>query len=98
MGLWGLIGSCVAMIAMAYFLFMVGAIVGSSYANGRNLSPRLIRILDLFIFILPGSACLAFIMLIVGYKSDWGVHSYWWCALPCLATISYFLFIKWNIR
>lgn len=97
MSLGWVIAGTIAQAMLAMWLFMLAVFAGGGMANGNNLSPFVMRLLDLAMLALPGSSVVSACVVIYLYNKGAGPSSYWWYALPVAAVGLYFLFMS-NIK
>lgn len=76
------------------FMFMFAVFAGGGMANGNNLSPLAIRILDLSMLALPGSCVISAGVVIYLYNTGGGRSSYGWYLLPFAVAGLYMMFIS----
>ncbi|GAA5158389.1 hypothetical protein [Viridibacterium curvum] len=84
MSIWMLIGGLLLQGMLGYMLFMVVVFWGGGLANGRSLALWQIRVLDLFMFIVPGASFALGVVLVVRYALDLPAFSGWWHLLPLM--------------
>lgn len=92
MALGWVIGSTVAQLFLAFFLFMCVAFSASSIGNLHTLTSWQDTLLNLSLFALPGSCVVSAGAVIYCYKTGSGPMGYWWNALPLALTVVYFVY------
>lgn len=90
MSLWGVILGTFGQGLLGYMLFMV---VAFSPTGSDNLTPGQLNLLDLSLYLLPGSCLVSALIVLYGYRVGAGARIYWWYALPLLLTLIYVIYV-----
>ncbi|TQV72198.1 hypothetical protein FLL45_18435 [Aliikangiella marina] len=91
--LWVTIGAFFQ-LGLAFMLFMLAAFAGGGVANGKNLSELQLKILGIFIYLLPLLSVIAAAIIIYQYRQGGSSAAYWWHGLPILGAIIYLVWIR----
>lgn len=85
-------------LMLALGLFMFATFAGGGLVTGNQLHPRALRLLDLSLFVLPGTCVVSTFIVIFLHASGSGVRSYGWYVLPLVATGLYLVFLNRLVR
>ncbi|GLQ96166.1 hypothetical protein [Dyella mobilis] len=88
---WTLLGTIVQM-GLVPFLFMVVVFSASSIGNDGSLGKFHTGLLNLCIFALPAISALSALIVIFLHWHGGGAESYWWYAMPVVATVLYLVY------
>ena len=86
---WVITGSILEAI-LAMFLFMLAIFNGAGRTNKGGLSKSKLSFLDRAIFILPALCFISLGIVIYLYNINGSTYSYYWYAMPLIATVFYF--------
>ena len=94
---WTVLGT-IGQVMLANVLFMLVAFSAGGFVSGRQVGRLAMKILDLSLFVLPGSCALAALIVLYLHWQGGSGASYWWYALPLAATALYFAYLNALIR
>lgn len=94
---WTLLGTF-GQLMLAVCLFMLVAFSGGSLVNGNHFRPAQRKVLDLSLFVLPGTCALSAAMVLFLQWQGAGAKSYLWYALPLGTTTLYLIYFRKLVR
>lgn len=89
--LWVILGT-ISQACLAMLVFMIVAFSAGGIANGSSLNSIQMGVLNLSLFILPGLCVISGGIVIYQYYNGGDASSYWWYAMPVLATVVYLIY------
>ena len=89
---WTLLGTF-GQLMLAYFLFMLVAFSAGGLVNGGRFRRIQVKILDLSLFVLPGTCALSAVIVLYLHWRGGSALSYGWHALPLVATVLYLAYL-----
>jgi hypothetical protein len=90
---WTLLGTF-GQLMLAYFLFMLVAFSAGGLVNGGRFRRVQVKVLDLSLFVLPGTCALSAAIVLYLHWRGGSALSYWWHALPIAATVLYLAYFR----
>lgn len=94
---WTLLGTF-GQLMLGYFLFMLVAFSAGGLVSGGRFHRAQVKVLDLSLFVLPGSCALSAVIVLYLHWRGGSALSYWWHALPVAATVLYLVYLRSLIR
>jgi hypothetical protein len=94
---WTLLGT-LGQLMLAYLLFMLAVFTGGGLASGHRFSVFQVKILDLSMFVLPGTCGLSALIVCFLHWQGCSAWSYGWYALPLAAAAAYRCFVNAMVR
>jgi hypothetical protein len=88
---WTLAGT-IAQLMLALFLFMVVVFSAGGIANGTSLDKFQLGVLNLSMYLLPALCVLSALVVVYLQWRGGGAMSYWWYAMPLVATMLYLVY------
>jgi hypothetical protein len=90
---WTLLGTF-GQLMLAFYLFMLVAFSAGGLVNGGNFRRAQTRLLDLSLFVLPGTCALSAVIVLFLHWHGATAKSYAWYALPLGAKALYLIYFR----
>jgi hypothetical protein len=90
---WTLLGTF-GQLMLAVYLFMLVAFSAGGLVNGGHFRRAQVRVLELSLFVLPGTCALSTVIVLFLHWQGAGAPSYAWYALPLGATVLYLVYFR----